>query len=230
VIPGKYVGRALKTSGGLYRLKAHLLLSKEYANFASSSTHVDINVLHHRLGHLRHDNVKRLVAKSMVEGVKPVGGRVELCEACIHGNIHRFPFPPSNKIACRKLELVHSDVYGPLPMSMDGKHYFILFIDDHTHHVWLYTMAKKSETISKLKKWKALVENQSGNTIKKIHTDNGTEYTLLEFEGYLKSFGIIHELTATYSLQQNGLSEVENQIEAERICSMLYDSNLPVGF
>ena len=57
--------------------------------------------------------------------------------------------------------------------------------------------------------------------MKKIHTDNGTEYTLLEFEEYLKSFGIIHELTATYSPQQNGLSEVENRIEAERICSML---------
>jgi len=40
--------------------------------------------------------------------------------------------------------------------------------------------------------------------------DNGTKYTLLEFEEYLKSFGIIHELTATYNPKQNGLSEVEN--------------------
>jgi len=37
-------------------------------------------------------------------------------------------------------------------------------------------------------------------------------------------------LTAIYSPQQNSLSEVENQIEAERICFMLYNSNLPVGF
>lgn len=113
-------------------------MDKEYANLAHTSRNIDINLLHRRQGHLGHDNVKRLVAKGMVDGVDSVGGRIEFCEACVHGKQHRFPFPASRKRARRKLDLVHSDVCGPLPYSIGGKRYFITFIDDHTHKIWLY--------------------------------------------------------------------------------------------
>jgi hypothetical protein len=96
---GRCVATARKTSGSLYRLLAHPITSKEYANIARTSLHYDINILHRRLGHLGHDNVKRLVDKGMVHGVISVGGRIELCEACIYGKQHRNPFPPSNKRA-----------------------------------------------------------------------------------------------------------------------------------
>ena len=79
------VAHAVKTTSGLYRLLACPSLSIQYANLARSSTHIDINLLHHHLGHLSHDNVKQLVDKGMVQGVVSVGGRIDLCEACIHG-------------------------------------------------------------------------------------------------------------------------------------------------
>ena len=96
---GKCVASAHKTSGSLYRLIAHPMTSKEYANTAITSHHLDINLLHRRLGHLGYDNVKRLVDKGMVDGVTSVGGCIEFCEACVHGKQHRLPFPPSNKCA-----------------------------------------------------------------------------------------------------------------------------------
>ena len=80
-------------TSGLYRLLARPSLSIQYANLACSSTHIDINLLHCHLGHLSHENVKRLVDKGMVQGVVTVGGRIDLCEACIHGKQHIHPFP-----------------------------------------------------------------------------------------------------------------------------------------
>jgi len=123
---GRCVATARKTSGSLYRLIANPIKSKEYANAAHTSHHFDINLLHRRLGHLGHDNVKRLVDKGMVHGVKSVGGRIELCEACINGKQHRDPFPHSNKHARHKLDLIHSDVCGPLPISIGGMRFFIV--------------------------------------------------------------------------------------------------------
>jgi len=96
---GRCIATTCKTSGSLYRLLVHPITSKEYANIARTSRHYDINLLHRHLGHLGHDNIKQLVDKGMVHGVISVGGRIELCEACINGKQHRDPFPPSNKRA-----------------------------------------------------------------------------------------------------------------------------------
>ena len=60
-----------------------------------------------------------------------------------------------------------------------------------------------------------MVENLTGLTIKVIRTDNGGEYTSIEFEGYLRNYGIIHEKTAPYTPEQNGLAEVMNWIIIE---------------
>ena len=47
------------------------------------------------------------------------------------------------------LELVHSDVCGPMPTwSLGGASYFITFIDDATRKVWVYAMKSKDETFS----------------------------------------------------------------------------------
>jgi len=176
------------------------MLSKEYANIARTSRHIDINILHRCLGHLGHDNIKQLVAKGMAEGVESVGGCIDFCKACVHGKQHRFPFPPSGKHAQRKLDLIHSDVCGPLPHSIGGMHYFITFIDDHTRKVWIYPMRSKSEAYAKFREFKAAVELQTGSHIKVIRTDGGGEFTSNEFEGYLTNCGIFHEKTAPHTL------------------------------
>ena len=40
-----------------------------------------------------------------------------------------------------------------------------------------------------------MVEKSSGEKIKTLHSDNGSEYTSKEFEDYLKKNGIHHECT-----------------------------------
>jgi hypothetical protein len=148
----------------------------------------------------------------MVEGVESVGGHIDFCKPCIHGKQHRFSFPPSQKCAQRKLDLVHSDVCGPLPFSIRGMRYFITFIDDHTQKLWLYPICLKSDAFKKFCKFKALVELQTGLHIKVIRTNGGGKYISFKFETYLINCRIIHEKTALHSHEQNGLVEIINHI------------------
>ena len=87
--------------------------------------------------------------------------------------------------------------------SIGGSKYFATFIDDCTRFTAVYFLKHKSDV---LKKFEAAVPNECGERIVKLRTDNGGEYMSVEFEEYLKSKGIQHELTVAYSPQQNGIA------------------------
>ena len=94
------------------------------------------------------------------------------------------------------MELVHSDVCGPLSSeSLGGAKYFVTFIDARTHYTWVYFLKSRDEVFSKFLEWKSLVERMSDYRLKTLRTDNGGEYTSGEFSKYLRTEGIRHELT-----------------------------------
>ena len=93
-----------------------------------------------------------------------------------------IPFPHSESQARRLLDLIHSDVCGPFPQSIGGYRYFITFIDDHSRHLRIYYLKKKSDAFSKFKLFRAAAKNATGTDIKVYRTDGGGEYVLHEFE------------------------------------------------
>jgi hypothetical protein len=75
------------------------------------------------------------------------------------------------------LELVHTDLCGPMQIkSLGGSYYFLTFIDDYNRKTWVYFLAKKYETFDKFREFKAMVEKQSGHQIKVLRSDRGGEY------------------------------------------------------
>lgn len=108
--------------------------------------------------------------------------------------------------------------------------YFLTFIDDYSRMTWVYFWKEKSETLTILKKFKDLVEKQSGCSIKTIRSDRGGEYTSKEFDEYCKNEGIWKHLTAGYSLQQNGTVERKNRTIVEMARSMINEKGLPKNF
>ena len=75
------------------------------------------------------------------------------------------------------LELVHTDVCGPMStLSHAQNRYFILFIDDLTRMTWVYFMRQKSKLFVIFKKFKAFVEKQSGRSIKVMRSNRRKEY------------------------------------------------------
>lgn len=60
-----------------------------------------------------------------------------------------------------------------------------------------------------------MVESQSGCKIKVLRLDNGKKYTSKEFNMFCENMSIIHELTMTYTLEQNGIFQGKNRTMME---------------
>jgi hypothetical protein len=78
---------------------------------------------------------------------------------------------------------VHVDVWGPDHVSyLGGSHYYVTFIDDANRKTWVYFIRQKYDVFDTFKKWKSLVENETGKRLKCLRLDNGGEYCNNEFD------------------------------------------------
>lgn len=126
------------------------------------------------------------------------------------------------------LELIHCDLCDlHATPSLGNKKYFITFIDDYSRFCYVFLLHAKDEALDKFKVYKTKVELQHSDLIKKLRTDRGGEYY---DPTYFQSIGIIHETTAPYTPQQNGISERKNRVLKEMVNSMLSYSGLSDGF
>jgi len=57
----------------------------------------------------------------------------------------------------------------------------LTFVDDFSRKVWVHFLQHKNEAFPMFKKFKALVENQTGRKIKTLRTDNGLEFCETDF-------------------------------------------------
>ena len=69
-----------------------------------------------------------------------------------------------------------------------------------------------------------------GRKLKVLRSDNGGEYIGQQFQEYLKSEGVRHELTVPKTPQQNGVAERLNCTLMEMVWTMLIESNLDQRF
>ncbi|KAL5762397.1 hypothetical protein ACOSP7_018661 [Xanthoceras sorbifolium] len=185
------------------------------------------NLWHQRLGHMSEKGMKTLLSKGKLPDLKAVD--VGLCEDCIFGKQKKVSFAKIGKIPkAEKLELVHTDVWGPSPVSsLSGSLYYVTFIDDSTRKVWVYFLKKKSEVFDTFRKWKAMVENETGLKIKRLRSDNGGEYRDSRFREFCANSGIKMEKTVPMTPQQNGVAERMNRTLNERARSMRLHAGLP---
>ncbi|KAK2994443.1 hypothetical protein RJ640_001259 [Escallonia rubra] len=158
---------------------------------------------HLRLGHLNFGGLKLLSTKNMIKGLPSIDQPDQLCKACLVGKQHRHSFPKESiSRAKAPLELIHTDVCGPIdPASLGKNRYFLLFIDDYSRKTWVYFLKQKSEVFSTFKRFKALVEKQSGYQIKAMRSDRGGEFISKEFKAFCEENGIRRPLTIPYSPQ-----------------------------
>ncbi|KAL5822188.1 hypothetical protein ACOSQ3_024070 [Xanthoceras sorbifolium] len=185
------------------------------------------NLWHQRLGHMSEKGMKTLLSKGKLPDLKAVD--VGLCEDCIFGKQKKVSFAKIGKIPkAEKLELVHTDVWGPSPVSsLSGSLYYVTFIDDSTRKVWVYFLKKKSEVFDTFRKWKAMLENETGLKIKRLRSDNGGEYRDSRFREFCANSGIKMEKTVPMTPQQNGVAERMNRTLNERARSIRLHAGLP---
>ena len=226
-----YVTKNNKTMNIGHLTNSNLYVINTEPDFVSGKA--SLEVWHCRFGHINYKYVNELSQKKMVVGMncsKDVGN--QQCEACAKAKMHRVPVPKaSQNKSSRPLELVHSDVCGPMNVdSIGGSKYVLSFTDDFTKYVTVYFLKNKSEVLSKFQEYESMVTNATGLKIHALRTDNGGEYTSKEFAKYCTSKGIMHQFTNPYTPEQNGVSERFNRTLIESGKSMLFHAGLPLSF
>jgi transposase InsO family protein len=122
----------------------------------------------------------------------------------------------------RPLEMLHMDLFGPIAyISIGGTKYGLVIVDDYSHFTWVFFLQDKSETQEVLKKFLRRAQNEFDVKVKKIRSDNGTEFKNTQVEDFLDEEGIKHEFLAPYTPQQNGVVEKKNHTLIEMARTML---------
>ena len=122
--------------------------------------------------------LQELNKDDMVEGIPPIKSSNGACIGCVVGKHPGCNYEKGKeRRATQKLGFLHSNLIGPLPTpSYVRLRYVLTFIDYFLMFYWVYFLKVKYEVFETLNIWKALVENQSGNKIKILWTNNGKEY------------------------------------------------------
>lgn len=107
--------------------------------------------------------------------------------------------------ATSPLALLHTDLCGPLAIaSLSGSRYILTITDDFSRYTWLYFLTNKSDTLSKFKSFKTMIELQENFKIKVIRLDRGGEYTSHSFAKFCKESGILRQFTQAHTPHQTG--------------------------
>ena len=102
---------------------------------------------HFRFGHLNFGGLKLLHTKNMVKGLPLIDKPERVCEGCIFGKKHRETFLVGKAYrACTPLEILNSNICGPMQTSSIGDcNYFLTFIDKYSRKKWVYFLKHKSD-------------------------------------------------------------------------------------
>jgi transposase InsO family protein len=131
----------------------------------------------------------------------------------------------------RPLELLHMDLFGPVAyLSIGGSKYGLIIVDDFSRFTWKFFLQDKSETQETLKRFLRRAQNEFELKVKKIRSDNGSEFKNLQVEEFLEEEGIKHEFSAPYTPQQNGVVERKNRTLIDMARTMLGEFKTPEQF
>lgn len=86
---------------------------------------------HYRLGHTSFDVIS-VLNKLGILHVTSVLPKPIICEPCQLSKSQRLSFELNPKHSLHPLDLIHCDLCGPAPVSLDDYLYYVVFVDDHS--------------------------------------------------------------------------------------------------
>jgi hypothetical protein len=111
-----------------------------------------------------------------------------------------------------------------------GNLYFLLLVDDMSRFMWLTLLRLKADAPTAIMTFQARVERETGKKLKVLRTNNGGEFTSVQFGEYCAGEGIQRHYSAPYTPQQNGVVERRNQMVVNTARSILHARGMPGYF
>ena len=132
-------------------------------------------MLHLKLGHMLKQGLKILSDRMLLRGLKLVN--LPFWEHCVTSKQHGLKFNRSTTRTKCIRDLIHSNVWKSLDISLGGTKYFVSFINDYSRRCWASPIKKNSNVFPMFKDFKIQVELEFEKMIKCLRIDNGREYT-----------------------------------------------------
>lgn len=141
----------VKRQGDLYLLEA----STHEPNIATQRKKSKTQIWHERHGPLNMNDLLRMSRTQAASGLKlRKNNEASNCKVCIKQKLSNLPFNPYVHRFQRRLEIIYSDLCGPMRTnSLEGARYFMTVID-HSGWCHVYFLKSKSEASAKLIEYK----------------------------------------------------------------------------
>jgi transposase InsO family protein len=140
-------------------------------------------------------NLHKLLKGEHSLGLKNVHfGKDRSCSACQTGKQVGTHHPHKNiMMTDGPLEQLHMDLFVSIAyISIVRSKHFLVIVDDYSRFTWVFFLQEKSQTQETLKTFLRRAQNEFKWRIKKIRSDNGTEFKNSQIEGFLEEEGIKH--------------------------------------
>jgi len=103
-------------------------------------------------------------------------------------------------------------------------------VDDYTRYTWVFFLVDKSDVFATFKSFVKGIYNEFETTIKRVRTDNGSEFKNTRMDELCDDFGIRHQFSAKYTPQSNGHVERKNRTLIDMSRAMLSEYNVNDSF
>ena len=126
---------------------------------------------HRRFGQQENNAIKYLVGEGLATGIEldSCSNHNKLCECCVRGKLTQKLFKPSTSLSKKPLDLIHSDLCGPMKIpSSGGNRYILTLIDDFSRHTTIYFLKSKDQVVTSVKEFVAHVSTKFGQKPKAL--------------------------------------------------------------
>lgn len=172
----------------------------------ATSLFADISstLLHRRLGHPGHEALTKL------SSILPACNKElsnSLCHACQLGHHIRLPFHSPSLRASNNFDLIHCDLWTSPIISISGYKYYLVILNDCSHHLWTFPLRLKSDKYHTLANFFSHVRTQFGARIKVVQCDNGKEFDNSSACTFFLTHGAHLRMSCPYTSSQNVKAE-----------------------
>nr|GEX13691.1 hypothetical protein [Tanacetum cinerariifolium] len=177
----------------LYTLSLQDMMASSPICLLSKASKAKSWLWHHCLSHLNFGAINHLARQGLVRGLPKLKFEKDhLCSACAMGK-----------------------------KSVNGKKYILVIVDDYSRFTWVKFLRSKDEAPDFIIKFLKMIQVWLKVLVRRIQTDNGTEFVNQTLCEYYEEVGISHETSVARSPQQNGVVERRNRTLIKAACTML---------
>ncbi|KAJ9542217.1 hypothetical protein OSB04_028723 [Centaurea solstitialis] len=227
---GNVILRA-RRNGHLYTTMFYAVLQQlESVVLLAKATKEESWLWHQHLSHQNFRDMNKLVSKHLVNRLLETRlSKDTLCSACEKGKMKKSSHPPKMETNCHHpLDMLHMDLCGPMRVeSLARKKYMLVLVDEYSRYTWVEFLRAKSDAADLIIAFIKRIQILLGRQMKKLRSDNGTEFRNVKLQSFLEEVGISHNFSTVRTPQQNGVVERKNRTLVEAARSMIAHSGVP---